>query len=62
MGYDGAAAAAFLRQQGCRVALVEQRAAADFVAIDPPPRLATTVRGFNLNGGKRLSISVYVRE
>jgi 4-amino-4-deoxy-L-arabinose transferase-like glycosyltransferase len=66
MGYDGVAAAAFLRQPGCRVALVEQRAAADFVAaiaaIDPPPRLATTVRGFNLNGGKRLSISVYVRE
>lgn len=66
MGYDGAAAAAFLRQPGCRVALVEQRAAADFVAaiadVNPPPRLATTVRGFNLNGGKRLSISVYVRE
>ncbi|HEV7335835.1 MAG TPA: glycosyltransferase family 39 protein [Bosea sp. (in: a-proteobacteria)] len=66
MGYDGAAAAAFLREPGCRVALVEQRVSQGFAegiaGISPAPRLATTIQGFNLNGGKRLSISVYVRD
>lgn len=66
MGYDGAAAAAFLREPGCRVALVDNRAAESFrqalAAGGQTPRLATVIQGFNLNGGKRLEIGVYVRE
>ncbi|MEN5080982.1 glycosyltransferase family 39 protein [Bosea sp. TWI1241] len=66
MGYDGAAAAGFLREPGCRVALVEARSAeglAEGIAgLTLAPRLVTTIRGFNLNGGKRLSIAVYVKE
>ena len=66
MGYDGVAAAAFLREPGCRVALIEQRVSQGFAegiaGLTPAPRLATTIQGFNLNGGKRLSISVYVRD
>lgn len=63
---DGAGAAAFLTQPGCRVAFVEQRFAASFQAaiaqLPTPPRLVTTLRGFNLNGGRRLEIAVYVRQ
>jgi hypothetical protein len=65
MGADGAAAAAFLSQPGCRVALVEARHAASFQAALPAtgvtPRLVTTLRGFNLNGGRRLEIAVLAR-
>lgn len=66
MAADGAAVAAFLGQPGCRIAFVEQRFAAQFqsaIATAPtPPRLLTTLRGFNLNGGRRLEIAVYVRQ
>jgi 4-amino-4-deoxy-L-arabinose transferase-like glycosyltransferase len=65
MGGDGSAAAAFLAQPGCRVALVEARHAAAFQAALPAsgvtPRLVTTIRGFNLNGGRRLEIAVLTR-
>ena len=65
MGVDGAAAAAFLNQPGCRVALVERRHAASFEAAIAQsgltPRLVTTVSGFNLNGGRRLDMAVYAR-
>ncbi|MDP3411160.1 glycosyltransferase family 39 protein [Bosea sp. (in: a-proteobacteria)] len=65
MGVDGAAAAAFLNQPGCRVALVERRHAASFEAAIAQsglaPRLVTTISGFNLNGGRRLDMAVYAR-
>jgi 4-amino-4-deoxy-L-arabinose transferase-like glycosyltransferase len=66
MAPDGAAAAAFLNQPGCRIAFVESRFAGDFQAAitqaASKPRLLTTLRGFNLNGGRRLEIAVFVRE
>lgn len=66
MGATGAAAAEFLRQPGCRVALVEKRFAPDFHAAIAragiAPRLVTTIPGFNLNGGKRLEIGVFARQ
>lgn len=66
MGADGAAAAEFLSQPGCRVALVEKRFAADFQAAVAKagitPRVVTTIPGFNLNGGKRLEIGVFARQ
>lgn len=66
MGADGGMAAAFLREPGCRVALVESRFLDSFrqglAASGVAPRLLTTIAGFNLNGGKRIEMSVYVRE
>lgn len=66
MGYDGAAAAAFLREPGCRVALVDGRSVEGFrqalAAAGQAPRLVTSIAGFNLNGGKRIDMSVYARE
>lgn len=66
MGADGTVAASFLREPGCRVALVEGRFLDGFrqslAASGQAPRLLTTISGFNLNGGKRLDISVFVRE
>jgi len=65
MAPDGAAAAAFLAEPGCRIAFVEKRFEAGFQAgiaqVAPAPRLLTTLRGFNLNGGRRLEIGVFVR-
>lgn len=65
MAPDGAQAAAFLDGPGCRIAFVESRFAADFqtaiAAKATKPRLVTTLRGFNLNGGRRLEIAVYAR-
>ncbi len=66
MGYDGQAAAAFLNQPGCRIALVESRAMAGFKAALAQaaltPRVVTTVNGFNLNGGRKLAIGVFLRQ
>jgi len=66
MGADGSAAASFLREPGCRVALVEGRFLDGFrqglAASGVAPRLLTTITGFNLNGGKPIAMSVYVRE
>lgn len=65
MAPDGAQAAAFLAGPGCRIAFVESRFSADFQAaigaMATKPRLVTTLRGFNLNGGRRLEIAVYAR-
>lgn len=60
---DGAGAAAFLTEGGCRVAFVTQAEQAGFAAEigrrGISPRLVTRVSGFNINGGKRLDIGVY---
>ena len=59
---DGAGAAAFLRRGPCRVAFVESRQEAAFLAGQgdaAPPRLMSRVTGLNLNGGRRLDIGVY---
>jgi len=65
MGIDGAAAAAFLAEPGCRIAFVEARHAAGFqdaiARSGLAPRQITTIRGFNLNGGRRLEMAVYAR-
>lgn len=65
MGIDGAAAATFLNQPGCRIAFVEARYGAGFqtavAQAGLTPRLITTIRGFNLNGGRRLEMAVYAR-
>lgn len=65
MSVDGAAAAAFLAQPGCRVALVEQRFEPQFQAAlagaGATPRLVTRVAGLNLNGGRKLDIGVFAR-
>ncbi|UZF94302.1 ArnT family glycosyltransferase [Bosea sp. NBC_00550] len=66
MAASGEQAAAFLNQPGCRVAFVEKRYAGEFEAAitsqSVKPRLLTTIRGFNLNGGRRLDIAVFARE
>lgn len=66
MAAGGAQAAAFLDQPGCRVAFVENRFAGEFdaaLAASPvKPRLVTTIEGFNLNGGRKLSIAVFAKE
>lgn len=66
MGADGTAAAAFLAQPGCRIALVERRFQPDFqtalAARNVAPRLVTTIPGFNLNGGKPLEMAVFARQ
>ncbi len=65
MAADGAQAANFLAQPGCRVAFIESRFAGAFTTalatLPQKPRLLTTIDGFNLNGGHRLSIAVYAR-
>lgn len=65
MAPDGAAAASFMAQPGCRVAFVESRLAPDFQAgiakAAIAPRLLATLNGFNLNGGRRLEIAVFVK-
>lgn len=65
MGNDGAAAAAFLAEPGCRIAFVEARHASGFqnalAQSGLAPRQITTIRGFNLNGGRRLEMAVYAR-
>ncbi|MGO4673017.1 ArnT family glycosyltransferase [Bosea sp. 2YAB26] len=66
MGPNGAAAAAFLKEPGCRIALVEKRFEAEFhagvAAAGITPRLVTSIPGFNLNGGKRLEMAVFARQ
>lgn len=65
MASSGAEAANFLNQPGCRIAFVEARFGEDFgkalAALPGKPRLVTTIRGFNLNGGKLLSIEVWAK-
>lgn len=64
MASDGQGAAAFLDGPGCRIALVEARAEQEFLAsldeMGKTPRLVTRVPGFNINGGRKLDVGVYV--
>ena len=58
---DGAGAAGFLAGEGCRVAFVDRRMEETFRAAlgTAAPRLATRVRGLNINGGRQLDIGVW---
>jgi len=66
MAASGQQAVDFIGKPGCRVAFVEKRFAAEFEAalanLPARPRLVTTVRGFNLNGGRPLDIAVFAKE
>jgi 4-amino-4-deoxy-L-arabinose transferase-like glycosyltransferase len=59
---DGAEAARFLAQPGCRIAFVSGREQAAFEAeaarTGLSPRLVTRISGFNINGGRRIDINV----
>jgi hypothetical protein len=59
---DGAKAARFLAEPGCRIAFVTQREQPAFEAeaarIGLAPRLVTRISGFNINGGRWLDVSV----
>lgn len=63
---DGRGAAQFFSEPGCRIAFVERRQEAAFiaglVALQDRPALRTRIAGINLNGGRKLDIGVYVRE
>lgn len=56
---------AFLQQPGCRIAGVTANQMKDFEAARIAAGLDVTpvevVRGFNINGGKRLEVSIFVR-
>ena len=59
-----AEAAAFLRGPGCRVAIVDDRFTSDLrdallTAGETHLQLLGRVRGFNINGGRRVDIGVY---
>lgn len=60
---DGEGAANFLADGGCRMAFVEQADGEAFQArasaLGLKPALVTRVKGFNINGGRRLDIGVY---
>lgn len=58
---SGEEAAAFLRQGGCRLVLVEDRFAAAFAAAQGGRTIAPAGRvdGFNINGGKPVGVSAY---
>lgn len=62
---DGAAAARMLVGQGCRAALVEGRQQGAFAAelgrLGLVPQLVTRLTGFNINGGRRVDIGVYLQ-
>ena len=59
----GAEAAAFLREGGCRLVLVEDRFSDGFSAAygtsGPAPREVGRVSGFNINGGRPVEVSAY---
>ena len=60
---DGAEAAAFLKQGGCRLVFVESRQAADFAvaaaAAGLQPNSVGQVSGFNINWGRRTDLVAY---
>ncbi len=59
----GGGAAAFLADGPCRLAFVESREEAAFHAADDGKnREAARVAGYNLNGGRKLDIGLYVRQ
>jgi len=57
-------AVGFLKQPGCRIAFVTDRFAERFAAASAQsglaPRRTATVAGFNINGGRRVSIDAFV--
>jgi 4-amino-4-deoxy-L-arabinose transferase-like glycosyltransferase len=57
-------AVAFLKQPGCRIAFVTDRFADRFAAASAQaglaPRRTATIAGFNINGGRRVSIDAFV--
>jgi 4-amino-4-deoxy-L-arabinose transferase-like glycosyltransferase len=57
-------AVGFLKQPGCRIAFVDSRFAERFTAASAQagltPRRTATVAGFNINGGRRVSIDAFV--
>jgi 4-amino-4-deoxy-L-arabinose transferase-like glycosyltransferase len=63
---DGASAGVAFAAAGCRIAFVEGRQEARFLAaleaVGDKPALRTRVAGININSGRRLDIGVYVRE
>ncbi|PSC02779.1 glycosyl transferase [Alsobacter soli] len=63
---DGAGAAQFLAEAGCRAAFVVGAMEPQFIeaarAAGISPRLSSRVQGLNLNGGRKLDIGVYWRQ
>ena len=62
---DGEGAARFLMGERCRIAFVEARDEAVFLAKMPPGIFAipvTRLQGVNLNGGKPMDIGLYVHD
>ena len=61
---DAKGAAGFMNEGPCRIAFIEAKDDAAFKAAVTAPdmRRASVVSGTNLNGGKKLDISVYVRD
>ena len=61
---DADGTAAFLKEQPCRIAFVESRSEADFLAAAKEkqlePRLLSRVDGIAINGGRHLDIGVYL--
>jgi 4-amino-4-deoxy-L-arabinose transferase-like glycosyltransferase len=57
-------AVAFLKQPGCRIAFVTDRFADRFASasaqVGLAPRRTATIAGFNINGGRRVSIDAFV--
>ncbi|HEY0571376.1 MAG TPA: glycosyltransferase family 39 protein [Enterovirga sp.] len=57
-------AVGFLKQPGCRIAFVQDRFADRFATASAQagfaPRRTATVAGFNINGGRRMSIDAFV--
>jgi hypothetical protein len=60
---DGAGAADFLRQGGCRFAFIEQRHERSFVqraeGLGLRYRQVTKIDGINISNGRRVSLSVF---
>ncbi len=62
---DGAGAARFISEPGCRIAFVEAKQEAEFLAMTSAslavPQLYQRVDGMNINSGRKLDIGVYVK-
>ncbi len=57
---DGAAAAALLRQNTCRVAVIDDAHRADFLAaLDKAPLASSTLSGLDMGRGKMTSVTLY---
>ena len=62
---DGGGAAAGMALPGCRIAFIDQRSEAAFLAgiagLAEKPSLVNRIAGFNINSGRRIDIGVYAR-